>query len=982
MITPYSTPLKTEYKPLGLEAFAQPLSQMSEKLETAKSLAANVDFEMSRLNQDDPRSKELMELLEKKRNEIATNLSTSKNYRQATQQIADLNKMFNKDPELSSIKSNYEGYKKMEAEHKARVEKGDISQRDFDTWKIKTLGEFKGTGYNQGDKDYTAISLQPRMRNMEEDMRKESLELARMAVLQHAETPGNETVNIDGSTTKLKTTIDYRDLNQVAGEIQRMLATSDKYKDWVQEDADYNFYANSQGPKGQEFQNGVLEGTVSILQNQLAYTKDPKAIATLKAEMAQKTAEIAEAQATGNTKKLAERYYKEAASNKFGQLGMAASDLVDLYSVKTEEQTTAASPDYTAKVKKLDEITPLTVSTSTATIKPGVSITGGATSDADDEIKYKFKQDTYEEMNNLTPDKIPGLKQFTATGLDGKMLEVGSAASRSVLNTGKDLFIVSRRLKDSEKELKDLNAQITLQQIAVSKAPTPEDKKLEIDKLNALTQDKTQTDIALDNEGKTLFNIIERDVQADPDIKKIWEVEAGKDLPKFLDILFKDNVNYLNTKNNTEFEELIFTSEKDKQTVDANTAKYAQDRLVERQKDYSTHVNEAGIDISDMPEEEAASIIAKAKEDYRRQIVEGGHKTSINVFAETIMNNYRANLSSDLASGTTPLEITMDKSLSTITGGTSDILSKWMLDNQGGKSRIDRVTFDSFTGNTTALPENNNFDLSNYVAEGGEKWAGNNQDGIPIIRYTLKRESQPGVESSKSYIATQVRAQKGYTETQPVNDAEVAAWRAANPVDIYVIATGLTSAANPAVAAEKTFVDYASMAIGTQNGEKLFQAVNNFAQVSLIGTPNTRKEYSEFAARLEDARTNNYTTTELTQAPAAFQQNLGPNGQPDGTYSGFTITYSVQNGEHIADISKVTVMGAGKPDVYELVGRKTLSATENLPTQLRSLDIMFGTGAESDLVHSTVGWDTQTFVPAFQNIAGAMQSVGIVPAGK
>ena len=148
MITPYSTPLKTEYKPLGLEAFAQPLSQMSEKLETAKSLAANVDFEMSRLNQDDPRSKELMELLNQKSSEIASNLNTSKNYRQATQQIMDLNKMFTKDPELQSIKSNYEGYKKMEQEHKDMVAKGTITQRDLDTWKMKTLGEFKGTGFN------------------------------------------------------------------------------------------------------------------------------------------------------------------------------------------------------------------------------------------------------------------------------------------------------------------------------------------------------------------------------------------------------------------------------------------------------------------------------------------------------------------------------------------------------------------------------------------------------------------------------------------------------------------------------------------------------------------------------------------------------------------------------------------------------------------------------------------------------------------
>ena len=45
--------------------------------------------------------------------------------------------MFNKDPELSSIKSNYEGYKKMEAEHKARVEKGDISQKVF-IWSSKS----------------------------------------------------------------------------------------------------------------------------------------------------------------------------------------------------------------------------------------------------------------------------------------------------------------------------------------------------------------------------------------------------------------------------------------------------------------------------------------------------------------------------------------------------------------------------------------------------------------------------------------------------------------------------------------------------------------------------------------------------------------------------------------------------------------------------------------------------------------------------
>ena len=36
-ITPLSTPLKTEYKPLGLEAFAEPLSQMQAKFDLTKN---------------------------------------------------------------------------------------------------------------------------------------------------------------------------------------------------------------------------------------------------------------------------------------------------------------------------------------------------------------------------------------------------------------------------------------------------------------------------------------------------------------------------------------------------------------------------------------------------------------------------------------------------------------------------------------------------------------------------------------------------------------------------------------------------------------------------------------------------------------------------------------------------------------------------------------------------------------------------------
>ena len=59
-VNPLSTPLKTEYKPLGLEAFAQPLSDMQAKFDTVKQEIEAADFALSRLSQDDPRAKELL----------------------------------------------------------------------------------------------------------------------------------------------------------------------------------------------------------------------------------------------------------------------------------------------------------------------------------------------------------------------------------------------------------------------------------------------------------------------------------------------------------------------------------------------------------------------------------------------------------------------------------------------------------------------------------------------------------------------------------------------------------------------------------------------------------------------------------------------------------------------------------------------------------------------------------------------------------
>lgn len=935
MITPYSTPLKTEYKPLGLEAFAQPLSQMSEKLETAKSLAANADFEMSRLNQDDPRSKELMELLEKKRNEIATNLNTSKNYRQATQQIADLNKIVNKDPELQSIKSNYEGYKKMEAEHKAMVEKGTISQKDMDLWKMKTLGEFKGTSYNPEGGDYSAISLQPRSKNMEEDLRKESLELARMAVAQQKSDFGDYIETSPGVKTRLETTLDYRNLEQVAGEIQTMLATSDKYKDWIQEDADFTFYANSQGPKGQEFQEGVLEGTVGILKNQIANAPTPQKAAELNAQLNQTIAEIAQAKETGTSSNLAEKYYKNAAYNKFGQLGMAASDLVDFAKLgqkEVEKVDEAAKAGHTAAVKKLEEMTPLTANTTSATIQPGRSVSGSPTSSAEEEAAYLWNQNTLERLKGTSADEVSILKTIP------KIDEL--SGYNDVRDTTKDIHLIDLGLGQLEKGIKEVEDNIKLKQIELSKATTSEDKQLISAEIQGLVQKKEGVNLSLVNEGKTLENIIERDVANDPELKELWTTTAKKDVRTFLDLAQKGNLEYL--------------------------------------KNASGSIINPNVKLDPLSPEGQLAIEAKGKGLITADMIElpliYGKETPKNklvTFSEKLIKNYRWNLETQLASATTPLEVNGDKSLDTYTGGAVTILDGYIKNNQGGKSRVERVTMDPLTGKTTKNLEQQDFDLAAY----NPVWhyAGTNQNEQPVVRYVLDRKFHD-VETANSYIASQVRTQKGYAETIPVNAAEISAWKKANPIDLYIAVPGVSNSATIAVPAEKNYVELSKTALAI-GSDKFLDNVSNYAQIGLISNPDRRKGYSEMAARLQDAVENKHTTTEIIQAPAAFQQNLGKDGRPDGTSSGFVLTYKTEGENLVVTINKATTHGPDRPVTYESVGRKTLNPGGNLPTQLYSLDLIYGTGSERDLVHETSNWEERTFVPAFTNPTAALQGL-------
>jgi hypothetical protein len=59
-ITPLSTPITTEYKPLGLEAFAVPLSQLQKKFDLTQEQLNKTEYSLDHLKGDDERTKQLM----------------------------------------------------------------------------------------------------------------------------------------------------------------------------------------------------------------------------------------------------------------------------------------------------------------------------------------------------------------------------------------------------------------------------------------------------------------------------------------------------------------------------------------------------------------------------------------------------------------------------------------------------------------------------------------------------------------------------------------------------------------------------------------------------------------------------------------------------------------------------------------------------------------------------------------------------------
>ncbi len=268
MLTPISTPYTSEYKPLGLESFAAPLSKMQEKFDIAKSEIDKTKYALSRMSQDDERAKKLLVDLDAKTKELSENLVRSGNYREASRQLKQLNEFFTSNKELSGMRSNYDSYKENYKIMRDRVDGKNMTEKDFELWDYNARNKFKGTNYDKATGTYNTGDFSPKSFNLEKELEDKVLQIANMEnPSQQLNAILNTNPNADPGQVSQQL-IKSIEIGDAQRSIRNFILTGDRFKNWKAEEAQMEFFM-----KNDQAKKAVLQG-MSEEEDPLYFSKN------------------------------------------------------------------------------------------------------------------------------------------------------------------------------------------------------------------------------------------------------------------------------------------------------------------------------------------------------------------------------------------------------------------------------------------------------------------------------------------------------------------------------------------------------------------------------------------------------------------------------------------------------------------------------------------------------------------------------------
>jgi len=274
-ITPYTTPVQFEYKPLNLAAFAVPLGKMQEQFDLTKAAVQSTDFDLSHLpfGTDPEKAKQLKETAISKRDELAKNLLETKNYKQAALKLMELNKTWKLDPEKNALESNYNLWKLRDEAERARIDSGkknSITRDQYEQWRRDEIAKFEETGgtgfkasYEKPEGDYKKITGDTgRLSDLEDELQELGFKVGN-AMRGEKRESALKMIGIDPTTLDArfqKTILEELSSEKVAAAVRAyILQTQPKFKDWASEIAKYDFADMARSENFPEYGAQILD---------------------------------------------------------------------------------------------------------------------------------------------------------------------------------------------------------------------------------------------------------------------------------------------------------------------------------------------------------------------------------------------------------------------------------------------------------------------------------------------------------------------------------------------------------------------------------------------------------------------------------------------------------------------------------------------------------------------------------------------------
>lgn len=289
-INPYTSgqPSNFEYKSLGFEAFAKPFAEMQKgydkSLMDAEDLETRIDFLKG--TPDEEAGAQLQKDIEKAKQQVIDEIGRTKNYRQGSQQIAKLNKMYKEDAHRLALKNNLESFNAWDKQESERALKGETQQRYYDLNRRKVLEEYGkkgGTSFQGSTKKYNTIGTSNLLKDEEENLRKEAQELAKGSPEEKRNILGKYFAREESDRLLQAINTTYTTKAPSAKEMEAILRKSQHYSSWAEQLAGLDLYNLQSNPDAyKQTSENILKNRTSDVEKALtqvdnqAKSKDDK----------------------------------------------------------------------------------------------------------------------------------------------------------------------------------------------------------------------------------------------------------------------------------------------------------------------------------------------------------------------------------------------------------------------------------------------------------------------------------------------------------------------------------------------------------------------------------------------------------------------------------------------------------------------------------------------------------------------------------